>query len=233
MDDQLYQRLQALDFDPVDSDLTFTDRLARENGWAREQAVVVIGEYKKFLYLCARAGHPVTPSDAVDQAWHLHMCYTKSYWYDLCRDTLGFPLHHGPTKGGKREQDKFRDWYSKTLLSYRAAFNEDTPSDIWPAPALRFQPVRFQRVNRDANFVVSKSLLTHPALIVLASLTLLGCMANISENNDQTNVIIVVALVIFALIILAVKYGGRGGGGSGCSWGGGGCGGCGGGCGGD
>ena len=60
----------------------------------------VIEEYRKFLYLLASAGHPVTPSDQVDQAWHLHLTYTRSYWEDLCEKTIGKPLHHGPTKGG-------------------------------------------------------------------------------------------------------------------------------------
>lgn len=232
MTDQLFQQIQALEIGTGKSDLTFNDRLARENGWSPDHTDRVIQEYHRFLYLCARAGHPVTPSDEVDQVWHLHLCYTESYWNDLCRDILEFPLHHGPTKGGKREQDKFRDWYSKTLESYRTAFDEAPPSDIWPDADSRFKPVRFQRINRDTNFVVPKSFLTSPALIGLASLTLLGCVGNFSENQDLINTIIVVAFVVIVLIVLTVKYGGRGGGGSGCGgWGG--CGGsCGGGCGG-
>ncbi|MEK6230809.1 MAG: hypothetical protein N2A42_03075 [Luteolibacter sp.] len=33
-------------------------------------------EYKRFVALAMLAGHPVTPSEEVDQAWHLHLVYT-------------------------------------------------------------------------------------------------------------------------------------------------------------
>src|SRR5882762_2181922 len=78
------------------------------------------------------AGHEVTPSDAVDQAWHLHLTYTRSYWDGLCREVLGRPLHHVPTKGGRGETAKFRDQYMETLTSYRRLFETEPPADIWP-----------------------------------------------------------------------------------------------------
>jgi len=99
MNTALWQKLESFPLDDPSSGLRFSDRLARENGWSAAHSSGVIAEYRKFLYLCATAGHPVTPSDAVDQAWHLHLCYTQSYWDDLCGDILRFPLHHGPTKG--------------------------------------------------------------------------------------------------------------------------------------
>ena len=95
-------------------------------------------EYQRFLYLAMVAGHPVTPSEAVDQAWHLHLVYTKSYWQQLCRDVLGRDLHHEPTTGGAHEGAKFVDWYSRTLESYQTTFGEPPPAEIWPDPARRF-----------------------------------------------------------------------------------------------
>lgn len=237
MDSELFQKLEALEFDLPGTELTFSRRLARENGWPNDFTDRVLKEYRRFLYLCAKAGHPVTPSDAVDQAWHLHLCYTESYWHELCRDILGFPLHHGPTKGGKAEGEKFHDWYSKTLESYCDAFGEDPSRDIWPEPEMRFQSVRFQRVDRDANFVVPKWLLTRPAIITTASLLLIGCGIKITDNSD-VDAMIVLGVVLLLLILLCLKHGGGGGkaGGSssGCGGGCGGCGnsGCGGGCGG-
>ena len=59
-------------------------RLASENGWSREYAVRVMQEYRRFAFLAVAAGHPVSPSDAVDQAWHLHLVYTRSYWDEFC-----------------------------------------------------------------------------------------------------------------------------------------------------
>ena len=84
------------------------------------------------------AGHEVTPSDEVDQAWHLHLTYTRSYWDGLCDAVLGRALHHGPTKGGQAEGDRFENQYERTLASYRAAFGEEPPEDIWPPSAVRF-----------------------------------------------------------------------------------------------
>jgi hypothetical protein len=106
---QLWREIEALNLDDPAAQLTFTQRLARENGWTLNDARRVVNEYKKFLFLAACAGHPVTPSDAVDQAWHLHLVYTESYWTDHCREILGRPLHHGPTKGGRVERAKFYD----------------------------------------------------------------------------------------------------------------------------
>jgi hypothetical protein len=98
----------------------------------------VVGEDKRFVALAMLAGHPVTPSEEIDQAWHLHMVYTRSYWPGLCRNILGRELHHSPTTGGAEENSKFRDWYGKTLESYRRIFGDDPPPDIWPSFRERF-----------------------------------------------------------------------------------------------
>ncbi|MDA0812281.1 MAG: hypothetical protein O3C21_07850, partial [Verrucomicrobia bacterium] len=113
MNTELMCRLDGFALDTAGDALRFSDRLARENGWSRELSLRVMKEYRRFLYLCMEAGHPVTPSDAVDQAWHLHLCYTRSYWEDLCDGVLGRKLHHGPTRGGDDEGAKFHGWYTR------------------------------------------------------------------------------------------------------------------------
>jgi hypothetical protein len=137
-DEELRARLQAFSPDEPGVVFPFSARLARESGWTRAFAERVVEEYRRFLYLAMTAGHPVTPSVEVDQAWHQHLTYTRSYWDDLCGRVLGRPLHHEPTKGGRAEGDKFVDWYARTLDSYRAAFGHQPPRDIWPTPAERF-----------------------------------------------------------------------------------------------
>ena len=102
------------------------------------------------------AGHPVTPSDQVDQVWHLHLLYTESYWIELCQNTLGKNIHHGPTKGGAAEQTKFTDWYQKTKEDYKSFFNTEPPEDIWPESEIRFSQINFQRVNLDTHWVIKK-----------------------------------------------------------------------------
>lgn len=134
----LWSRLEAFVVGPTDAALPFESRLARENGWTRAYADRVMREYRRFLLLTQVAGHAVTPSEQVDAAWHLHMCYTRSYWDDLCGRVLDKPLHHDPTQGGDAEQIKFVDWYEQTLASYERVFDEPPPRDIWPEARKRF-----------------------------------------------------------------------------------------------
>ena len=95
---RLYQRICDYSPDDLESAFTFTQRLARDNGWELKYARRVVEEYKRFMLLAVAAGHPVTPSEQIDQAWHLHLIYTRSYWDDFCGQVLGTPIHHGPTK---------------------------------------------------------------------------------------------------------------------------------------
>jgi len=153
----LYNRIEAFAFDEPEALLPFITRLAAENGWTREHAQRVALEYKKFAFLAVVAGHAVTPSDAVDQAWHLHLTYTRSYWEDFCPNVLGRSFHHQPTRGGAAESDRFLRDYAATLESYERFFGERPPADIWPDPARRFsRETRFQRMNTANSCVVPR-----------------------------------------------------------------------------
>src|SRR5205085_5330928 len=100
---ELLARLESFSIDEPGIDFTFTQRLARENGWTRGFAERVVQEYKRFACLAVAAAHPVTPSDEIDEAWHLHLLYTQSYWKMFCGEVLHKPLHHHPTCGGAKE----------------------------------------------------------------------------------------------------------------------------------
>jgi len=71
----------------------------------------------------------------VDEVWHQHLTYTRSYWVDLCQGVLGRELHHFPSAGGPEEDVKHREWYKATLRLYTATFDAEPPADIWPAQA--------------------------------------------------------------------------------------------------
>ncbi len=155
--DPLWQKLTELELDAVDASLTFTRRLARENDWSINYTSRVIDEYRRFVYLTQRCDHQVTPSDEVDQAWHLHLTYTQSYWNDLCHSALNRPLHHGPTKGGKSEGIRFEDQYARTLASYEEIFGHAPPEEIWPPSEIRFgEAASFVRVNKQHVWVLPK-----------------------------------------------------------------------------
>ena len=144
----LSQRIFAFSLDQAGSELHFSRRVARENGWSKDYTWRVIEEYKRFAFLATVAGHPVTPSDPVDQVWHLHLTYSRSYWEDFCPNVLGKALHHEPTRGGRLEQQKFSEWYWQTLESYERLLGHPPPSDIWPDPAIRFGgEEHFVRIN--------------------------------------------------------------------------------------
>ena len=157
----LWMRISTFQLDDETASLPFSKRLARENGWSRQFACRVVREYKKFCFIAITAKHGVTPSDDVDQAWHLHLLYTRSYWDGFCAHALGRPLHHGPTRGGNDESSKFRRWYGDTLRSYQQIFGPP-PGDIWPDVETRFAPgTSFRRVNLRDYWLLPKPRFRH------------------------------------------------------------------------
>lgn len=150
---RLWQALSSYTIGPEDAEFTFTDRLARENGWDRRHAERVMEEYRRFCFLAMRAGHPVTPSDAVDQAWHLHLTFSRDYWERFCPGILGGPLHHGPTAGGRAERDRYYRQYGATLASYERVFGP-SPPDIWPAAQQRLYRDPLARRVRTRDYIL-------------------------------------------------------------------------------
>jgi len=157
-DEQLkrWNEIKSFELDDSEISLSFTDRLARENGWTIEYSIRAILEYKKFMFLLTITNHPLTPSDQVDQVWHLHLLYTQSYWEDFCESTLKRKIHHGPTKGGASEKTKFTNWYERTKDLYAETFETETPKDIWPTSEIRFSEIEFERINLQRYWIIKK-----------------------------------------------------------------------------
>jgi hypothetical protein len=154
---------------PEDTALSFADRLARENGWRAAHAARVIEEYKRFAFLAVTAGHEVTPSDAVDQAWHLHLTYSRDYWERFCPEILGCPLHHGPTAGGAGERQRHFEQYGATLKAYEAAFGAPPPADIWPSAArLLIDAPRARRIHPRDVLIIPRPLVWALAAVAAA-----------------------------------------------------------------
>ena len=168
-DHPVWQALSHYTIGPEQAALSFADRLARENGWKPAFAARVIEEYKRFAFLAATSGHELTPSDAVDQAWHLHLTYTRDYWERFC-PLLGVALHHGPTAGGQDERHRFYRQYADTLAAYEAAFGERAPPDIWPSARQRLiiDP-RARRVHPRQALILPKRWLYAAAALALSA----------------------------------------------------------------
>lgn len=128
----IWEKLKKFPIDDPTAHKPLSMRLAREQEWSHEHALRVVEEYRKFLFLCAVCPHMVTPSLQVDEAWHLHLLYTRSYLEELCLKTLGMLIHHMPSKGDDEEKG-FADTYVRTLQQYTKYFGEP-PEDIWARP---------------------------------------------------------------------------------------------------
>lgn len=187
--------------------MSFCARLAIENGWSKAFARRTLEEYKKFLYLCVAFGDGCTPSDEVDQVWHLHLSYTKSYWRDLCPNVLEKPLHHNPTEGGPAEDAKYQGKYLRTLERYKAEFGQYPPADIWPDVHERFKPLALRsqqkRIDTDRYLLIPKQ----PAQIVVFTLAFSLLISGYSYHTElvtDTQQVLALFIVLLAMCIIGV-----------------------------
>lgn len=214
----LWKKISTFNLDDESSSFKFSTRLARENGWTLSYSKAVIEEYKKFIFLCCIHKTGTTPSDQVDQVWHLHLTYTKSYWIDLCRNTLSKEIHHNPAKGGQKEGEKFDDYYTETIKLYKDKFKAEPPKNIWPDNDTRFSDINFQRVNLKKNWVIRRPSFRKSNISIFIIL-ILSLFFIQSQSSDSSGAIfgLVVVLSIITWNVFKNKGGGNG---SGCSTGG-------------
>lgn len=209
-DPNLWQRISKFTLDIEDDRLPFSARLARENGWSGRQAQGAIGEYKKFIYLICVADTPLTPSEAVDQVWHLHLVYTRSYWKDFCDGVLGRAIHHDPTKGGESQTRRFIEQYARTCALYENEFGSTPPVEFWPHVAERFAAsARLQWVDRRRHWILRKpegwsgmlGRASAPLLLLLATTgTLQAEGAKHGSGASLWPLIVFGAVVVFGLL---------------------------------
>lgn len=211
----LWDKISHFKIDDETIDFTFSKRLARENNWSLEYSKKVVDEYKKFMFLCCVTSTGVTPSDQVDQAWHLHLTYTKSYWIDFCKNTLEKNIHHNPTKGGKPEATKFDDFYTKTKEDYRTYFKEEAPIEIWPSNENRFSEVDFKRVNTNRNWIIKKPTLSERNKYLTLFFFLTSIFLIQATFLDDETITFIIFLVL--IVVLTYYHNKKNKNGSGCS----------------
>ena len=192
----LWQDLAAMRIEPAGAKRTFGSRLAQENGWSRDYAARVEAEYRRFLYLMATGDRDATPSDAVDQAWHLHLGYSRHYWEELCGRIVGRPLHHGPSAGGAVEATRYRDQYRATLARYAELFGEAPPADIWPDEETRFSG-DWRRIDVREAIVLPRGKV-RGALGLALALPLAACATEL----DAGQILPFVALLFVSVVLL-------------------------------
>ncbi len=190
---------------------SFAQRLARDNNWTPNFADQVMGEYKRFVYLATISEQQLTPSDQVDQAWHLHLLHTHDYWGRFV-ETLGAPLHHGPTPGGRAAAADYRCCYERTIARYCEEFGEHPPPSIWPDADTRFSvPLHYQRVDTRRPRQRSRKL-----LFLTGGSTLAVASAAVAETQNSwitmktmiAAIVVVTALVIWFVVDSAANHSG-------------------------
>ncbi|MCH6258459.1 hypothetical protein MLD52_18000 [Puniceicoccaceae bacterium K14] len=213
-DPTLWQKLERFQLDEPDAQLPFSKRLAKEKNWSDDFTLKAIDEYKRFLYLAVVADHPVTPSETVDAVWHLHLCYTRSYWGELCPKILGRNLHHNPSQGGADQSTLFRNQYQRTLESYRREFGTPPPAEIWLKieNQVRVNP-GLRNSSSEYNISISKKW-THVSFSsLIAGLLVVGCSKELSKE-DASLTLFIGGVVLFLILLTLFKKGGKGGGGN-------------------
>lgn len=144
----LWERIAAHSFDDGAAQ-GFVHKLMLVQGWSRDQALAAIAEYRRYCFLACVDGIAATPSDEVDEVWHLHLTYTRDYWNVWCGQVLGMTLHHEPSRGGSSDLAHHRRQYAQTLARYEQWFGAP-PLAWWPGSRERFvRPQRFRRVDTD------------------------------------------------------------------------------------
>jgi uncharacterized protein (TIGR04222 family) len=133
---ELWEKIQTFKLDDPTSAFPFSKKLAKENNWTALFTNRAIEEYKKFIFLCCISPTGASPSEVVDEVWHMHLTYTDNYWNQFCKQTLAKEIHHHPSKGGNAENEKHTNWYEDTLKLYEKQFHNKPPADIWPEEQL-------------------------------------------------------------------------------------------------
>jgi hypothetical protein len=100
--EKLRAKLWLLDLEPIILRLMDEDE---GEGWPKNQALVAVEEYRRFLFLNATNPSIIVPTKFVDAVWHAHILDTMKYMDD-CQELFGFYLHHFPYFGMRGEQDK-------------------------------------------------------------------------------------------------------------------------------
>ncbi|HET9483757.1 MAG TPA: TIGR04222 domain-containing membrane protein, partial [Xanthomonadales bacterium] len=170
--------------------------------WSRARALEVVEEYRRYCFLACVAGRMMSPSDAVDQVWHLHLTYSRDYWDVFCRDVLRAPLHHEPSRGGGNELARHRAQYADTLAEYERWFGAP-PSAHWPSTYEQFRaPSRWQRVDRERVIVWRRPDWRRPWVALAALLgagTAQAASANPLDWSGGTFLLLYAALAVVTI----------------------------------
>lgn len=189
---ELIHQIEHFEIDPPEAKGAFANRLSQEQNWSPAFTEKVIREYKRFVALAMISEREVTPSKTVDEAWHLHLIFTDSYWNRMTK-ILPKPLHHNPGLGAKGDRLKYKEQFRYTLDLYRNTFGFDAPADVWGAelPPKRSQGAQIARfaffTGIGAVALAILIAMSQPiiGLVVLGVMALIGLFAAFAVQNPR------------------------------------------------
>jgi len=160
----LWLKIKNFPLDEEGAAVNFSQKLTAQQKWSPAFTKRVIEEYRRFMLLCCISESGASPSKMVDEVWHMHLTYTKSYWVDFCKNTLDKEIHHYPSKGGTDENHKHEEWYKETLQLYQTIFGLAPPTDIWPKPLEYLTPIDIPDFATGNKIIWAASLIVLPFL---------------------------------------------------------------------
>lgn len=113
--------IESFDLQPV------IDRLMRIEKWSEDEALAVIKQYRRYLFLRKKYPNQILPpSKEIDEAWHAHILHTKIYRH-FCQAVfthLEDPfLDHNPAED-EQSYPKFDQFFKQTQALYKQEFGE-------------------------------------------------------------------------------------------------------------
>lgn len=104
-------------------------KLVKQYNWRHEHVIAVIKMYKNFLFLNVKYGkkYNLTPSEEIDEIWHLHILDTKNYRRD-CEMIFGKYFDHNPMSFDGDVKANFAEMsqsFNKMVELYRKEFAND------------------------------------------------------------------------------------------------------------
>lgn len=85
---------------------SIVDRIIGEEGISYEEAERRFMGMLQFLKVASVANAPVSPSKAIDSAWHAFILHTRDYTA-YCEEQFGRFIHHQPTSAEVSNQENY------------------------------------------------------------------------------------------------------------------------------
>jgi hypothetical protein len=201
MKQELWDTIVGFDLDRPAGEYSFSKRLAYENCWTTSFTSQAILEYKKFMYLAATYEFMVSPSEIVDQVWHLHLIFTESY-SEFCQ-LLGKQVQHIPSTHNKEDYLRFKQAKERTKEYYEKEFGTQ-PESIWGQHDL-FDSLIDEKSNYDIRKVTNFGILAFICFSPISYLLLKDIYKGIQGTNFIVG-IIAVTLVTLGLLEIFNRF---------------------------